>query len=60
MLISRKSKNLMRLHTENVFFSEKIPFLRFSNIGVKPPFFKYSRLRLLELLKWCWASDTET
>ena len=44
---------------KNAPFNGKTPFLWLANTGVKPPFFKTSRLKLQKLLKSCWPSKTE-
>ena len=43
---------------ERSFQSKKF-FLWLANTGVKPPYFKISRLKLQKLLKSCWPSKTE-
>ena len=45
---------------KNALFNGKIRFWWLANTGVKPPFFKISRLKLQKLLKSCWPSKTES
>ena len=45
------------LSTKNALFSVKTFFLWLVNTGVKPPFFKISRLKLQKLLNSCWPSE---
>ena len=43
-----------------LFSIQKIPFLWLANTGLKPPFFKISRLKLQKVLKTCWPNETES
>ena len=47
-------------HPRMLFSIQKIPFLWLANTGLRPPFFKISRLKLPKLLKPCWPNETES
>ena len=47
-------------HPRVLFSIEKFLFSSLANTGVKPPFFKISRLKLQKLLKPCCPNETES